>query len=541
MTELESQYRKWADLMDRRAAGEALSPEELAWCERLGHEHAACERELALFDELSELDVAPNADSHALVEATLARMAQEAQRAERTEISRLRTGVRVPRLAWALGAAAALALGIAFVVAPRHRPEPRAEQAAVQTPSARVELVYTAGEVTVDGKPASGGGGLLAEGSQIAVTRGAACLAMDPGIDVCLPEGSELVLSRVRSPWRKLDLLRGKVGVRLDPQPEGSHVSIVANGVWSTAVGTAFTVALGDEAGESGGRAVRTTVMNGKVRVGSDGGEEHVVPAHQRAEIAGGRAAVTALGRSDESPEWALLGPSELWRNPVSATLALRGLPQGVGVLLDSQAVGQAPLSTLVPAGPHVVQVQVDGQVRLTRTLVARVGQTTVLSFEASDLDAVTPVMATATVGTPQPVARKAATGAEPVPSATDMLAEARRMMRNAEFDTAAEQYRTLRGAYPHSAEAHTVLVSLAELELDRLGRPEQALLDLERYLIAGGDLAEEARYLRIRSLRALGQRDGEAEAIEEFLAAHPSSFRVGALERRLAELGQRR
>lgn len=530
MSDLElQQYRRWAELMDKKSAGESLSHEELALCQRLSRENLACMREQALLDELADLDVAPDADSGALVDATLARMADEAERAEQSEVSSLK-GSRVPRLVWGLGAAAVLALvATAALLPPRVQPKV-AEPQVASPPSSRVELVYTAGEVSVDGKPATGGAALLPEGSRIAVARGSACLAMDPGIDLCLAEGSELVLSRVHSLWRKLDLTRGKVGVRLEPQPEGVRLSIVAEGVWSTAVGTAFTVE------RRADRAVRTAVMNGRVRVGSDGGQEHMVAAHQRSDVRSGNATVSALARSEESPEWALLGPAELWSDPVSSSLVVQGPPQGVDVLLDGQRVGVAPLSTLVPAGTHHVALRVDGRIALTRELTMQAGQPTVVSFEAADL---APAALGGTVVDVPSATMPARRGPalERAQSADVMLSEARRLMRNARFEAAASQYESLRAAYPDSAEAHTVLVSLAELELDRLGRPERALLQLERYLVAGGPLSEEARHLRVRALRALGQHDGERRAIEEFLDQYPGSFRVAVLQRRLHEL----
>ena len=528
MSDLElQQYRRWAELMDRKAEGHSLSPEELALCQRLARDNAACAREHGLLDELSDLEVAPDADSRALVDATLARMADEAERAAQREVSSLKAS-RVPRLWWALGAAAVVALATTAVLMPARRAQQVAEPQLPQPPSSRVELVYTAGEVTVDGKPAAGGAALLPEGSRIAVARGSACLAMDPGIDVCLAEGSELRLSRVHSLWRKLDLTRGRVGVRLDAQPEGARLSIVTEGVWSTAVGTAFTVERGED------HAVRTAVMNGRVRVGSDGGQEQMVNAHQRADVRGGKASVSSLARSDESPEWALLGPVALWSDPVSASLVVQGPSQGVEVLLDGQRVGAAPLSTLVPAGAHHLQLRVDGRIPWSRELSMQAGQPTLVKFEASDLLA--PVPDGAALPASGSRARKASSAARGQ-SADEMLSEARRLMRNARFEAAASQYDSLRAAYPDSAEAHTVLVSLAELELDRLGRPERALVQLERYLVSGGPLSEEARHLRVRTLRALGQRNGERRAIEEFLEQYPASFRAGALQRRLQDL----
>jgi predicted Zn-dependent protease len=118
------------------------------------------------------------------------------------------------------------------------------------------------------------------------------------------------------------------------------------------------------------------------------------------------------------------------------------------------------------------------------------------------------------------------------------MLTEARRLMRRNRFAEAAERYEALRAAYPDSPEAQAVLVSLAELQLDQLAQPGEALRNLNLYLRqGGGTLAEEARQARIRALRQLGRRAGEAEAIAEFLYEHPRSFEAAALRARLAEL----
>jgi hypothetical protein len=365
--------------------------------------------------------------------------------------------------------------------------------------------------------------------------------------------------------------------VQLVPQPEGWRFSIVSDGVWSTAVGTAFTVERHATEG------VRTTVLNGKVRVGSDGGNEQIVTAHQRSQSRGGHASLSAITRSDESPEWAMLRPATLWSNPVSARLELRGLPAGVTVLLDGQAIGKAPLATLVPSGAHSLAVHSapsagEGRLLATRDFVAEVGQLTVITFTPADLAmrapldaAPVPVEVVAHAGgdaaahaTAHPAGRAAVTRApqrhegdtpaiEGAPAdepsvepeaaapaargAADMLAEAHKLMRAGRFDLAAARYQALRHAYPDSAEARTVLVSLAELQVDRLGNPKQALQNLDRYLDSGeGSLVEEAQQVRIRALHALGDAR-ETAAIEDFLRAHPKSFQAPVLRRRLVEL----
>ncbi|MFI5307004.1 MAG: PEGA domain-containing protein [Polyangiales bacterium] len=559
MADSESQYRRWAELMDRKAMGEVLSADELAFCEQLAADDPACVRELELLDELADLDTAPSPESRALVDAALARLTEEAESAEREEISQLTRPARAPRLLWAIGAAAAVAVAAAAWLVP-HKPKNELA-AAAQQPGPRVELVYASGEVRVNGKPLAGSSALLDEGGALEVGRGSACLALDPDINVCLGEQSRLRLSRTHSAWRRLDLEAGKVAVQLAPQPDGYRLSVVADGVWSTAVGTAFTVERAPSQG------VMTAVLNGKVRVGSDGGHEQMVGAHERSAVLGEQAKVSAISRSEESPEWALLGPSRLWSNPVTASLVVRGLPTGAEVSLDEHVIGVAPLASLVPAGGHTLAVHVDGRLVATREFVCEAGQSTTLSFDGAALPATAPKAASGAptvvpTATPQalripararvqhrateaPAQIKAAaplapasTPATVVPAASEMLAQARRLLRAERFDQAALAYQALRQSHPESPEARTVLVSLAELQLDRLGQAQVALGNLEQYLGGGhGALVEEARRVRIRALRALGAESQERAAIEEFLAAHPRSFQAAALRQRLAEL----
>jgi hypothetical protein len=531
--------------MDQKALGAELTEEECAFCERYASEQPAAERELALYAELADLDVAPNAESRALVDGALARLAAEAATAERDELTQLKRAGGVPRFVWFSGAAALLALTAAVLLLPRRPAGDPAPPSAAGGPAPRVELVYAAGDVKVDGKLAGSSSMLLAEGSVIEVGQGSACLAMDPDINVCTAEQSRLRLTRTRSVWRRLDLESGEVAVQLSPQPEGWRLSVVADGVWSTAVGTAFTVQRDAELG------VRTTVLNGKVRVGHDGGQEQLVAAHQRAQTRREGAELNAISRSDESPEWALLRPAKLWTNPVSSTLEVKGLPPGAVVSLDEQAIGVAPLSTLVPAGAHRLDVVLGGQVVATREFVSEVGQLTSLSFEGQAL-AVPEPSAVVSPRLEAQVVKKAAprkveaalavqAPAAALPSAGDVLAQARQLMRAERFAEAARQYETLSRSYTESPEARTVLVSLAEVQLDRLGQPRQALDNLERYLSGGsGSLVEEARRVRIRALQALGEREREKSAISEFLQAHPRSFQGAALQRRLADLNAR-
>jgi hypothetical protein len=168
-----------------------------------------------------------------------------------------------------------------------------------------------------------------------------------------------------------------------------------------------------------------------------------------------------------------------------------------------------------------------------SRELLARAGELEAISFAGVDL---TPVRAP--IVEPAPRAATHAPAAPVVPSAASMLSEARRLLREGQIEKATAQYEALCLEHPNSVEGHIGLVSLAELQLEELDRPADALRSVERYLASGaGALLPEARETRIRALRALGRSADERDAIEQFLAAHPDSLRAKTLARRLSEL----
>jgi outer membrane protein assembly factor BamD (BamD/ComL family) len=121
------------------------------------------------------------------------------------------------------------------------------------------------------------------------------------------------------------------------------------------------------------------------------------------------------------------------------------------------------------------------------------------------------------------------------------LLNEARALLRQGRWAKAASSYRRLRQLHPKSSEARTVAVALGQLELDRLGQPQAAKNSFQNYLDAGGGaLSQEARYGKLRALRALGERSAEREAIHQYLALYPASANAPALERRKSALGGR-
>jgi outer membrane protein assembly factor BamD (BamD/ComL family) len=126
------------------------------------------------------------------------------------------------------------------------------------------------------------------------------CIDIQPKIIACLGEGSRVRVSSAEGPSRRVDLVAGSVAVALDPQPRGSRFSVVAGGVWSMAVGTAFSVEIAE------GGAVHTAVYEGKVRVGSET-EGAVIEAHKIGLSEGGSVDVGTIEKADRSRKWTAL------------------------------------------------------------------------------------------------------------------------------------------------------------------------------------------------------------------------------------------
>jgi hypothetical protein len=361
-------------------------------------------------------------------------------------------------------------------------------------------------------------------------------------------------LAALHTPQRRVELGAGVLATRLSTQPEGQSLTIAAGDVTSTAVGTAFAVE------RQPGQAVVTTVMNGKVRV-VHGSAERMVNAHERAHSGQNQVQVNTVSRNEEASSWALLGPTMLWHDPVSATLELTGEPAAAEAFLDGQPIGRAPLSTLVPVGGHRLIVRNQDSMLLDEELHWNAGETRSLVYRAEvQADVASPrelrrrgagkkssarkarIEVSAKVAPEPPVALE-----EPIavendgrPTPAELLRSARRQVRDGQLRAAVSTYEALRQTYPDSEEAHTVLVSLAQLELSAMHNPARSLQHLDAYLTRGGTLSEEARLTRIHALRALHRSEDEAAAISEFLVKHPRSFEDSTLRARLADLRNR-
>ena len=563
----DNDFERYLELADREASDELLSADERAFCRAFERRHPHDVPELGVYAELAELNNAPDDASRALVDRTLAQIeAEDAVRA--SEDVKLLRRRKVPGFVLVV-AAAAFALGSGYALLQRSPGSGmRAGTSGIGTnPLARAELVYTSGTVKISDTNGAAGRTLLSEGSTIETQSGAACVLIDSDINICLAPQSKMRLRAIASMARVVDLEAGKLATRLATQPDGMSLSIVAAGVSSTAIGTAFSVERSDEGGE-----VTTVVLNGKVRVGR-GAELAVVSAHERAvsQTTGPavRPIVTSVSRTEEAPSWALLGPTVLWHDPVAATLEVHGQPAGAEAWLDEQWLGVTPVTSLIPAGEHRLSVRIHNREIMGRDLYVHAGDTQAIGYTADRPQA-------ARVGATEEAAVERYYDRDDVRSSSHSarrarhrehgrgsyranrepdepavvqeaeaeadngglgLRQARQAMRAGQFRAAAAIYEQLAEGGASSEEASTAMVLLGQLRLNQLGDPKGALTPLNAYLKRGGPIAVEARAARIEALRRLNRSGDEMAAIEEFLRLHPRNFEVNRLQTRLETL----
>ncbi len=303
-------------------------------------------------------------------------------------------------------------------------------------------------------------------GQRVEVQEGRLCLVYSRGVTACAAAGSTL---RPANGARSLRLVleKGAVVCRVDAPLVGTEFSVETPRGRVTAKGTMFAV----ELHETTAFAVR--LHRGTVEVESPSGARRTLRAP---------AAVVVDGAFRDAPS---IG--EGWEGDLR--------------LLES---GEPPART--DASPRDVQSAELGASEGMRKAPSKPGseQRVIVSPEADPRTARL--------------------------SASDLLARAGRLRASRRFGEAGAAYEALLREYPGSVAARAALVSLAELQLSRLGQPARALRSFETYLSQGGPLRQEARYGRIRALRRLGRAADARAATELFLRDYPGSPQAEAL-----------
>lgn len=536
---------QWADTFDRALLGEPISDEQ----HRFQREHEAtcalCAEERGAWASLP-LRVLPaplpapaqRTPGRSIPPEDLATLAKVRARLQAAQKPPARARWSVARARWYVGAgslAAAACLAL-FLSAPRFL----APAAPVSPVMVEARMTLIAGEIRVDGRSAAAGTPLT-PGASLEVASGRACLRVDPGVSVCLTPGSRAHLTRLERGDRRLELSQGALFASLDPQPAGTSFTVATRAGTVTAVGTAFSVDVPEGEGP-----VITHVLHGVVAVRAAANDAEVrVARSERVALADGKVSpLPAAADPAEAPS-----PLSPWDGGAWAAVEVTSRVAGALVTVDGVPFGPAPLSALIAPGAHRLALQVNGE-SIAQDVIDLAPEERFAKMYPSE----PPPTDARTASPSASPSGSGAAGASPAPgaavpggasppgnapraTASDLLRGARAARAEGRYAEAAAAYRSLQKTYPTSGEAQASLVSLAELELSHLGHPEQALRRFDAYLASGGALAQEARYGRIRALRALGRTKDERAAINAFLAAYPTSVQSSALRERLQAL----
>jgi hypothetical protein len=523
-----SPEHRWNQLQTRWAQGEELSAEEEQQRLAFAKQDALARRELELFAALQARAAAPDPPVapvligralEALKGSPRLRLVtttnSEAPEGSAPAAARSRAVPRIAVGGIVLAAASAAAL-FAARLSPAGSTAPPSEVRAQLTPAlARAELVLSAGQVQVTDRRFSVGERPLSEGESVTTADGRACLTIDPGIDVCLAANTAIQLESLAAARIRLRVARGTALATLSRRAPGSSFSLVSADVSALAHGTTYAVRREADVTD-------VIVVEGTVEVARGPERRELVEAHSRVVVASGSGtfAKTTVGRSEEARLLALGAPRRLWSGAALGVLELAPSTAGGGLAsIDDEEALPLPLQAFASAGTHRISWRDVNGVESTAWTEIPAGETRRLTA---------PLVASAGTGTSAPAAR---------PSATSLLELARRELARERPRQALALYEQLRAAYPASAEARTVLVTMGKLELN-LRRPDRALRRFDAYLREGGTLVPEALAGRARALRVLGRDREERRAIQQYLAAHPKGFEAPLFAKRLRELG---
>jgi tetratricopeptide (TPR) repeat protein len=282
------------------------------------------------------------------------------------------------------------------------------------------------------------------------------------------------------------------------------------------------------------GEEVQVRVIRGRADVDDDiaEGPRSVGPA----EVAVlGRAGVRPTDEQENAAAWQGIDAFDLLDSGAGAIVDVRSVPAGARVTVDGAYLGRTPVAAAVRAGHRRLELALADREPVREFVDVLAGETLSRAFElqlAPEL-AEAPAVDGGTAGT------ELGAGSTDGAGAAEMLARAQSLRSERDWPGAARAYRELIRRHPGSDEARSSLVSLAQVELGKLGRPARALKLFDTYLARaqGGPLALEALLGRARALRALGRTAAERAALERFLDRYPEALQAAEVRGRLESL----
>ena len=513
-----------------RAEGREPTGAELAFCE----EHlATCPSCRAEREALTALTGPGNTGPMTPLDDVARRrfvddLLAKADGSDRIAASQRPLRARFAVVAAVVAVAAAAAVAIVLWARPE-TPAPSPGTVAV-SPLSPARVLLASGQVTASGAKAIVGD-VVAPGTQLATGSGELWIGLPTDFTVALGPETRAVVRHLDRDALVLGLESGRLLISAVPGRKGPRLSVSTRAGTVTVKGTVLTV-------EDRPDAVEVLVARGSVEI-----EDGAAATGRRL----GPSEAIALGDKTARPtrpeEDATLLKSaaafDLLDPGVSALVDLRSVPSGAMAVIDGAALGRTPLVAAVRAGHRRLEISLDGRLPVSELVDVSPGTTLARIIELQ------PAMATLenaastdSSGTAGKTIRPSA-GSTKSASATDLLHKAQERRAERDFKGAAAAYKELLSRYPESDEARSAVVSLGQIELDRLGEPAAALRHFNAYLDAksAGPLGMEALYGRARALKTLGRTGEEHAALELFLKRYPEAIQAGDARRRLEQI----
>jgi ferric-dicitrate binding protein FerR (iron transport regulator) len=498
---------RWMQLADQAAVGEQLTDRDKAWLSQHADACEQCGAEKQFYASLGdalghpEMLVVPSATKPPTVPRALSR--------------------RPVLVGLAMAASVAIIVG-GYAYARRHRPMSSTPPAppALSTPPPMARVVLASGVAQLGSQTAQAGQ-QIAQGERLSTESGQACAGIGDTIDVCL-DGASVARITLSEPDRILVYLeQGTLMARLDHQPAGRTFIVRTAGAEVQAVGTRFSVHVAPDG------HTRVRLHEGRLAVRAANRVATDLAAPVQASIAQDiRVAPISPDAATEDRPLAKL--AEAARLASGTALMLTSAPAGADVFLDNVAMGKTPLSTFLRASAHV-RLSLPGYQPASDWVVC----------DRCEQGA-QPGIARAFTLTPQPVSPPEPAdkpshprGIAPRLSPDQLLAKAQSLRAQERYQACAQLYRRLMAEYPGSEAAKVSMVSLGELELVHTKDPAAALRAFNAYLRLGGPLEREARFGKIRALRALDRRDEADAETAGFLRDYPTSTQAAILRQR--------
>lgn len=481
---------RWIELSDQAAVGGILSDKDQMWLSQHAEVCRDCGAEKQFYASLGD---------------ALGRPEMLVVPSQSVIPLKRRPSLRKPLvMSLALAAGLALVVGGSMVL---HRSRPTT---ALPSPPVSAQVLFASGNARLGAAPAQAGQ-KVPQHEHLDTGSGLACMGLAGSIQVCLDAASVATFALGDSNQILVYLEKGTLMARLDHQPAGRKFVVRTAGAEVQAVGTRFSVRL-----ESDGNT-RVRLHEGQVAVRASNRVSTDLVAPVQASVAQDIrvAPMSPAEVGEDKPLSDLIG---LARVQTGTSVFMSSAPTAADVLLDNVPIGKTPVSMFLAKAAHVRLsapeheplsdwIEVRGQTRIDR------------EFTLSAL----PVPTSEVIDRPAPAkASRVSPG--------QLLAKAQSLRGRGQYKACAQIYHRLWSEFPGSEEAKVSMISLGELELVQRKNPGSALVAFNSYLRHGGALEREARFGKIRALKALDRRDEAKIETARFLSDYPTSTQASTL-----------